>query len=200
MDVNPRSLRPERPSRRASRVPHRLVTGDELALLSRKEPCELVRGRVVCASPTSPEHGGTEGNFYFELRSFVLERKLGKVLVGEVGIYTGRDPDTVRAADVLYISSERLARRAKKGGFLDVAPDLVVEVLSPDDSDAEIEEKVAEYLACGVRLVWVADPATRSVRSYRSGRSVQVFGETDLLSGEDVLEGFDVEVARLFAG
>jgi Uma2 family endonuclease len=162
---------------------------------------ELVRGRIVCANPTSPEHGRIEANFASELRSFVQARRLGRVLVGEVGVYTGRSPDTVRGADVLYISTERLERCADpKRGFLDVAPDLVVEVLSPGDAPADVEEKLREYLACGVRLVWLADPSTRSVRTYRSPSpsEVEVLGEHDELTGDPVLPGFSVPIERLF--
>lgn len=160
---------------------------------------ELVRGRIVCADPTCPEHGRIEVSFAAELRAFVRPRKLGEVLVGEVGIYTGRSPDTVRGADVLFISTERLERCTDpKRGFLDVAPDLVVEVLSPRDAPADVEEKIREYLACGVRLVWVADPATRTVRAHRSASDVRVLGDDDELTGEPVLPGFSVPVARLF--
>lgn len=160
--------------------------------------CELVRGRIVLARPTSEEHGGVEGNFYHELRSFVSPRKLGKVRVGEVGIITRRDPDTVRGADVLFISDERYARRGRGRRFLDVAPDLVVEVLSPSESKATLAEKIAEYFEIGVRLVWVADPEERAVRAYRSPQDVRIFGEDAVLGGEEVLPGFSVPVRRLF--
>ena len=182
-----------------------LITGEELARTPDLERCELVRGRIVHAHPTSRRHAAVEGRFYRVLSEFVEARGLGEVLVGEAGVYTGRCPDTVRGADVAFLSAER-ARRCSPDGFLDVAPDLVVEVLSPEDRQARVDEKVTEYLACGVRLVWVADPTRRTVRVYRTPEGVRAPLDRDLLSGEDVLSGeevlsgFSVPVKRLFAG
>ena len=148
-------------------------------------------------TPTGDQHGSCEGNFYYALRSFVDSHKLGKVRVGEVGIYTRRNPDTVRAADVLFISNERYAQ-IKSPGYLDVAPDLVVEVLSPNDYWIEVTQKLREYFAIGVRLVWVADPQTHSVHAYRALTDVREFTANDDLPGDDVLPGFSVKVAQLF--
>ena len=175
-----------------------LVTGEELARTPNLGRCELVRGEIVLAKPTFREHGRVEGNFYHELRSFAEPRGLGEVLVGEVGIYTGRDPDTIRGADVVFLSSERYARCRRKRGFLDVAPDLVVEVRSESESWAAVEEKVGEYFACGVRLVWVADPGTATVRAYRSVEGFRELGASDVLTGDEVLPGFSAPVSRLF--
>ncbi len=88
----------------------KIITGDELAAMGDAGPCELVEGKIVPMTPTGDEHGGYEGNFYAALRSFVEATGSGKVRVGEVGIYTHRNPDTVRAADVLFISNERYAQ------------------------------------------------------------------------------------------
>ncbi len=176
----------------------KLVTGEELVAMTGVGPCELVEGRVVPMVPTGGEHGGCENKLGFHLWAFVEPRKFGEVMVGEVGIYTHRNPDTVRAADVLFISSERYARRKSKTGFLDVAPDLVVEILSPGDSFAEVMRKIREYFACGVRLIWIVDPAARTVTAYRSLTDVREFGEDDDLPGDDVLPGFSLRVSRLF--
>ncbi len=175
----------------------RLVTGQELAALGDLSRCELIGGRIVPMSPTSDKHGSYELNFGVALRAFVQAHQLGKVRVGEVGIYTGRQPDTVRAADVLFISNERYARR-KSPSYLDVAPELVVEILSPGDSWSEVMQKLREYFAIGVRLVWVADPQARCVYAYRTLTNMREFTENDELPGEDVLPGFSVKVATLF--
>jgi len=118
--------------------------------------------------------------------------------VGEVGVYTQRSPDTVRGADVCFISRERYSQRGKERGFLDVAPELVVEVISPSDSKVSVDEKLGEYFAIGVRMVWVADPERKTVRAYRSLQDVRTLGGEDMLRGEDVLPGFCVPVSRLF--
>jgi Uma2 family endonuclease len=183
----------------ATAAESRPITGDELASLPNIGPCELVEGRIVPMSPTGGEHGRIEGNFFEVMRAFVRERGLGKVLVGEVGIYTRRSPDTVRGADVAFISTERYERLASRQGYLDIAPDLVVEVLSPRDSAVGLTQKLREYFAAGVRLVWVADPEAKAVLAYRSLTDVRELREADRLPGDDVLPGFDVEVARLFA-
>ncbi len=175
-----------------------LVTGDELLAMGNIGPCELVEGRIVLMSPTSYPHGTYEGNFYEHLKAHVRRSKSGKVVVGEVGIYTQRDPDTIRAADVAFISSERLAQQKRQKGFLEVAPELVVEVMSPDDRWQEVTQKLREYFGIGVKLVWVAEPGAKIVYVYRSLTDIQEFAETDTLACEDVLPGFSVPVADLF--
>jgi Uma2 family endonuclease len=176
----------------------RLLTGEDLERLSGIGPCELIDGRIVPMSPTGDEHGRIEVNFSVALKGFVKSRRLGHVLGGEVGVYTQRGPDRVRGADVAYLSNERYARRGRAGGFLEVAPDLVVEILSPNDTVGELTQKLREYFAIGVRVVWVADPAARCVFVHRSLTDVREFRESDRLPGDDVLPGFDEPVAALF--
>lgn len=175
----------------------RLITGEELAQMPGTDLCELIAGRIVPMSPTGEEHGRIEGNVYDALKGFVRSRRLGKVLVGEVGIYTRRNPDSVRAADVLFISNDRYARRSGSS-FLDVAPELVVEILSPRDTVIGLTEKLREYFAIGVRLVWLINPNARRVYAYRALTDVREFAETDRLPGDDILPGFEVPVASLF--
>jgi Uma2 family endonuclease len=159
-------------------------------------PCELVRGRIVLASPAKPPHGMCAGSFAWEIRSFAEPRDLGKTLVGEVGICTEREPDTVRGADVLFVASERWAL-VDEAQFLGTA-DLIVEVVSRTKSRARVLRKLPEYFACGVRLVWVADCGRQTVTAYRSLADVRVFTAGDSLPGDDVLPGFSVPVARFF--
>ena len=173
------------------------ITGEALAEMGDLGRCELVEGKLVQIAPTGNEHGTYEGNFFYHISTFVRQHDLGKVQVGEVGIYTHRDPDTVRGADVLFISHERYAQQ-KSTGFLHVAPDLVVEIISPNDRWSEVIEKLREYFGIGVRLVWVADPRSRSVFAYRTLTDVSEYGEGAELSGEEVLPGFSVKVAQLF--
>ncbi|MDW8326670.1 MAG: Uma2 family endonuclease [Anaerolineales bacterium] len=175
-----------------------LITGDELLAMGDIGPCELVEGRIVPIKPTGFEHGHYEGNFFEHLKTFVKQRRPGRVVVGEVGIYTRRNPDTVRGVDAAFISYERLAQRQKKRGFLDVAPELIVEILSPDDPWSEVTQKLREYFAIGVKLVWIADPVSRTVYVYRALTDVREFGEADHLTDDDVLPGFSVPVAQLF--
>ena len=175
----------------------RLLTGEELAVMRDVGPCELVNGRIVPMTPTGDEHGAIEANIAAELRAYVRDGNLGKVRSGEVGIYVRRNPDTVRAADVLYISHDRYARKTTNV-FLDVSPDLIVEILSPSDSWTEVTQKLRDYFAIGVRLVWVVDPAGRTIYAYRSLTDIREFTANDVLPGDDILPSFSVPVARLF--
>jgi len=176
-----------------------LVTGEQLLRLKDLGPCELVEGRIVRMSPTGPKHGRIELKLAHRLETFVSGRSLGWVMTGEVGIFTRRNPDSVRAADVVFISRGRLPQ-LPESAFLEVAPELVVEIVSPSDSQKELQEKIREYLAIGVNWVWVVEPETRRVWVYRPEAEPQELSENDTLVGEGVLAGFEVAVAELFEG
>jgi Uma2 family endonuclease len=173
------------------------VTGEELYRTGDLGRTELVKGEIVHMSPTGFAHGYIETNFSASLKAFVKQQKAGHVLSGEVGIYTHRNPDTVRAADVAFVSNERMAQ-VKSKSYLDVAPELVVEVLSPDDSWGELMDKLEEYFAIGVKVVWVADPRKKRVYVHRGITDARQLNVGDTLTGEDVLPGFSVPVAELF--
>ena len=117
-------------------------------------------------------------------------------MVGEVGIFTRSNPDQVRGADVVFISHAQYDRRTKTRGFLDVAPELVVEILSPERPDTA--QKVVEYLGIGVRLVLVVDPDARTIAAHRPDDLVRLYTERDAVPCEDVLPGFTVRVAEVF--
>jgi Uma2 family endonuclease len=175
-----------------------LITGEDLARMGDIGRCELIDGRIVPMNPTTPRHGQIEVRIAAALEAFVRPRKLGRVLAGEVGLYTRRGPDRVRGADVLFIASETFQKRSASLAFLDVAPELVVEVLSPEDRAIDLNEKLREYFEIGVRLVWVADPKARAVYVYRSPTDMRECGDAAQLTGNDVLPGFEVPVASLF--
>ncbi len=173
------------------------LTGEALFKMGDVGRTELVKGEIVYIVPTGYSHGYTECVIGKVLSAFAEQHHLGRVMVGEVGIYTARDPDTVRGADVVFISHERMAQ-VKSPSYLDVAPDLIVEVLSPEDRWSDVMEKLEEYFAIGVRAVWVADTKMQTVYVYRSLTAVQRFTAEDELPGGDVLPGFSVLVRELF--
>lgn len=178
-------------------VQEKLLSGEELLALGDIGPCELIDGRIVPLSPTGAEHGVVEANLSYELTHFARQRGAGWVLTGEVGIYTRRAPDRVRAADIVFLSKERSP--APPGHrFLDIAPDVVIEIVSPDDRWQDIRQKIEEYFAIGAGQVWIVEPANRTVLVYRSPTTIQKFEEGDVLTGEGPLEGFQLPVARLF--
>jgi Uma2 family endonuclease len=174
------------------------MTGEELLRRPEFGPCELIDGRIVPIAPTGDEHGDVESELGMRLRLYGKQSKQGRALVGEVGIYIRRNPDTVRAADIIFISTERDARPRSKGYF-EVAPELVVEILSPDNRPGLLREKLIDYFFAGVVLVWVVDPALRRVYAYRSLSAVQELKEGQVLADEKLLPGFSVPVSDLFS-
>ena len=117
-------------------------------------------------------------------------------MVGEVGIFTRRSPDRVRGADVVFISHAQYDRRTKTQAFLDVAPELVVEILSPERPDTA--QKVVEYLTIGVRLVLVVDPDARTIATHRPNEVVRVYQGAVTVPCDDALPGFSLPVAEVF--
>lgn len=174
------------------------LTGDELLRLGNIGPAELIAGRIMPRHFKTVQNGICAGNFAESLGRHTRRIKQGRIHIGGIGIYTHRHPDIIRAADVAYISNERFAQQKRKGGYLDIAPELVVEVLSPDDCWQEVMHKMREYFGVGVQLVWVADPDEQVVYVYRSPTDVREFKSGDSLTADAILNGFAVPVADLF--
>jgi Uma2 family endonuclease len=174
------------------------MTGEELLRRPDLEPCELVNGRVVPTMPTGDEHADLESELSMRLRAYGKETKRGRAIGGEVGIYIRRNPDTVRAADIAFISKERDLRPRTKG-FFEVAPELVVEILSPDHRSGRMEEKLRDYFSAGVQVVWLIDPEARHVLVHRSPSDVKLFDEGQVLTEEELLPGFSVSLSELFS-
>lgn len=175
----------------------KLITGEELLAMGDIGPCELIDGRIVRMTPTGGEHGTVESDLGRHLGNFVADRELGWVMGDEVGIYTRRNPDRVRGADIVFVSKERLPGGPPQG-YLEIAPDLVVEIMSPNDSWEDVRDKLEEYFSIGVGWVWIVEPENRAVLVYRSRTDLQIFNEGDTVAGEGVLEGFTLPVASLF--
>jgi Uma2 family endonuclease len=178
-------------------VEPRVITGEELLAMGDVGPCELIDGRIVPMNPTGGQHGMIEFNLGLELGLFVRQRQLGWVVGGEVGIYICRHPDRVRGADVAFISRDRMPGGPPQG-FLQVPPELVVEIISPDDRWQEMQQKIKDYFAIGVQRVWIVEPEARTVLVYRSSTEMHQFSAGDTLVGEGMLEGFALPVADLF--
>src|SRR3712207_5963259 len=177
--------------RSVPRATTRTMTAEELARLPDDgHRYELIEGVLHRMAPTGFEHGVIAGRFVRHLGEFVDARKLGRVVGTEVGFVFDRDPLIVLAPDATFVRADRLPPPADRKGYLDVIPDLVVEVVAPYDTQSDIDAKVARYLAAGVRLVWVAYPDPRRVVAHRPGQAPRVFGDTDVLDGENVLPGF----------
>ncbi len=170
--------------------PAALMTADDL--LRTPVPhkrTELVRGVLVVREPAGGLHGVVALNLGAELAGYVKHTAAGRVFAAETGFQLAASPDTVRAPDVAFVRSDRLPQAVPRG-FPSLAPDLVVEVLSPGDRPGEVLAKVADWLSAGSRLVWVVDPERRLARVYRHDGSETFVSAEGALEGEDVLPGF----------
>src|SRR2546421_7803335 len=157
------------PQRRAY-VPYMstpLMTAEDLLSINvPNKRTELVRGRLVVHEPPGGKHGHVTANLGARLWTHVDLTGAGAVFVGDTGFPLARNPDTVRGPDIACIRTERLPQPIPST-FLEFAPDLVVEILSPHDRPGEILAKVGDWLDAGARLVWVVDPERRVARVER---------------------------------
>lgn len=172
-------------------------TAEELLRLSLpNRRAELVRGVLVVREPAGYQHGEVAARLLVAIATHADAHRLGRVFAAETGFTLARNPDTVRAPDVAFISAARLPDPSPRG-FAELAPDLAVEVRSPDDRPGEVLAKVADWLNAGTRLVWVVDPVRVNARVYRADGSETMLGEADVLRGEDVLPGFACELGAV---
>ena len=162
---------------------------------------ELVDGRVVTQMPPGGTHGEIAGTISSEIRQYVRPLALGRVTV-ESGFRLRRDPDTVLAPDVAFVETDRLEEGRLPDGYIDAIPTLVVEVVSPNDRQSEVFQKVGIYLDCGVQRVWVVREKNRTVIVYDGE------GATTVVAGDGVLDselagftvaGFELKVSEIFA-
>ena len=175
------------------------MTAEELLVLPDDgRSCELVKGALCSTALGSFEHGRVAATIGYLIGRYVGQNDLGRVLGGKTGFTLARSPDTVRAPDVAFVRQERIPSEDQRHKFAELGPDLVVEVVSPNDRPAEIEEKVQEYLEAGVRLIWIAHPGTRTVQEYRPSAERRDCTSRDELDGYDVLPGFKCDVAEFF--
>ncbi len=174
----------------------RLVTAEDLLAMGEGRR-ELIAGRVVEMTPAGARHGLVGARIAGRLTVFVEPTALGAVFNSDTGFRLARHPDTVRAPDVAFVAAQRLAgvdlRRYFPG-----APDLAVEVVSPEDSFREVEAKARMWLEHGARLVWVVEPEDRVAFVYRPGRPREDVPPGGALPGDDVLPGLSIPLAECF--
>jgi len=174
-----------------------LMTADELLHLNLPDKrTELVRGRLVVREPAGSQHGLVAMSIGAELAVYAKRIAAGGVFAAETGFKLATNPDTVRAPDVAFVTSERLPAAVTRG-YPALAPDLAVEVLSPGDSPGEVLAKVADWLSAGTSLVWVVDPVRRLARVYRRDGSEVLVASDGALDGEDLLPGFSCPLASV---
>ncbi len=163
------------------------------------KPYELVRGEVREKMPAGLRHGRVAMRIGRHIDVFAEQTHQGITLAAETGFrIKSPEGDSVRAPDVAFIRRERLPQPLPEA-FCEVAPDLVVEVISPNDAYSALREKVDEWLSAGVSVVWVVDPQRRVVEVFQVDKPLQVLREGDVLTAEQVLPGFQLPVQEIFA-
>ena len=175
---------------------HRLMTAKELLRATELGRCELIRGELHLMSPAGYEHGVIVGRIHTRLDIFVSGRGLGDVTGAETGFHIEKNPDTVRAPDVGLMFTENVPK-SRIRGFFPGAPDLAVEVLSPDDHAPYVAEKVKAWLEAGSRSVWVFDPKKLTATVHRAGKP-QTYGATEILVDADLLPGFQLDLREIY--
>jgi len=173
-----------------------LMTAEDLLQPHVPEHADLVRGVLVVREPPGFRHGEITVRLASALMIHVDAHNLGRVVGGDAGFKLQSHPDTVRGADIAFVSWERLPQRSPVG-FPSLGPDLVVEVLSPGDRPGATLAKVADWLSAGTRLVWVIDAERRLARVYRADGTETTLGAAGVLDGEDVLPGFSCPLASI---
>ena len=177
----------------------KLLTADDLLRLDgRGVRGELIRGVLCETMSTGYEHGQIVTALVIELGTFIKPRRLGTLVASDTGVWLERDPDTVREPDIAFTSAAKIPLDTRITGYTEVAPDLVVEVVSPSDGRREVHDKARMWLSHGVRLVWVVYPETRTVDVHRDDAAVSTLAADDFLDGLDVLPGFTCSVRSVF--
>lgn len=181
-------------------VPEKKVWTDEafMALPDDGHRYEIVNGELVDMGNSGALHGYVCSLLLAALMNYILPKKLGVILDSSTAFKMKND--NKRSPDIAFFAKERLQGMEElPSGFLEGAPDLAVEVLSPGNTVEEIDEKIAEYFENGSRLVWVISPNQHYVLVYRSAQEPdRLLKSIDFLDGEDVIPGFTLAVADLF--
>ena len=174
-----------------------LTANDLLTLEGSGKSTELVRGKLIVRELPSTHHGRVQGILHVLVGSYVRAHGLGAVFGQDTGFKIAADPDTVRGPDLAFVDRSRVAQIPRRG-YAALAPDLVAEILSPEDRPGEVLTKVGEWLEAGVRLVWVIDPDRWVASVYRADGSVMTVPSDGDVDGQAVLPGFSCPLSELF--
>ena len=177
-----------------------MMTAEELLQITNPNGRqELISGKLFEFPFADAVRGCVAMRIGTELATWVHSNRVGKVFAARTGFILGRNPDTVRAPDASFVTGDRLPEGELPVGYIELAPDLAVEVVSPSDSTMEIQEKVADWLRAGTRLVCVIYPATRSATVRRSQDQFEELAEYAALQGENVIPRSACGLSELFS-
>jgi len=157
--------------------------------------CELIKGELIEMVPPGRPHGVLAVRIAAPMHNFVENHDFGEVMV-ESGYLLARNPDTVRSADVAFLSRERGVE--SDALFFEGPPDLAVEVVSPNDIASDVASKVEDWLHHGAQLVWVVDPKPRTLTAYSPDHTARIYHRDETVPGEPVLPGFSLSLSQVF--
>jgi Uma2 family endonuclease len=180
------------------RMGTRLVTADELLRMPSEIRCELVRGEVRTMTPNGGEHGDIAQLLAERIGSHVRAHRLGKYYGPNVGFWIERGPDTVRAPDGAFVRAERFRGRGRNRGYIEGAPDLAIEILSPNDRRTRAVEKCRMWVAAGAATVVLIDPDRQAVTVFTADGESEVAADGSLTFGE-LIPGIAIALRDLFA-
>ncbi len=176
-----------------------MITADALLKMPRgRLRHELVKGELLSMSPAGSEHGVIALRISALLDRFITGEELGLSFVAETGFLLERNPDTVRASDFAFVRRERIPAGELPQGYWPGAPDLAVEVISPNDAMQDVIGKSAEWLQAGAQAVWLVDPRAKTVTVHLAGGAIKTFATGEVLDGAPVLPGFKCAILDIF--
>ncbi len=177
-----------------------LITAEEFRRLANLEgKYELVRGEVVEMNRPGWEHSYVCNKVGRIVGNFAEQHGLGRAVSNDGGIVTERNPDTVRGPDVAYFSFARLPAEERPTGYPIVLPEVVFEVLSPDDRTVRVLRKVNEYLEAGVSCVVLLDPQDRDIAIHRPGGGHVELSNDDVVVIPEISQDFRILAREFFS-
>lgn len=180
-----------------------IMTVDEFLAADLPEgKSELVRGELRMTPTPAVPHGRAATNLVILLGVHVRQQRLGMVFGDSVGYELTQFPHTVRVPDASFVSGERLPTEGvhARERLLKFPPDLAIEVLSPSEGAAELEEKLHDYMLAGTSLIWIVDPARRTIMTIPADAPARWLSEGDTVDAGTVVPGFSCPVAEVFDG
>ena len=174
------------------------ITVAEFEATNQMDRVELIDGEIVEMVPSSDGSSSLAARITVLLGMHVLPNKLGRLYSADGGFVLFPDRATVRVPDVAFVRAERMPQGEARRHFPRLAPDLVVEVLSPTDRASDVLAKVAMYQEAGVPLIWLVDPDAQTVTVLATNLAPVTLRPGDTLGGGNILPDLSIAVADIF--